>query len=214
MNKIISALAILIASSFANAHNYEVTIENITEGQGFSPPIIAIHKRRYDFLKNGTAASAGVMLLAEDGNPLIWNRELKREQLVVNSTTGQGLTNPGTSRIFTVTAPNGNPNLRISVALMLVTTNDGLTVVESKRLPKNVGDRVEYLGKEYDSGTEFNSELGSTIPLPANNFHVRDFEKAEGFIHRHKGIQGNGDYSPADYGFQNGASKVTIERVK
>ena len=190
---------------------YEVTIHNNTRGQAFSPPIMAIHRRSHGFLKVGTPATAGVMLLAEDGNPAIWQRELEQNSRVHAVTRGAGLTEPGETRTFTIETDRLGP---ISVALMLVTTNDAMTTVVGQRLPARVGQSVTFESIELDAGTEANSETSATIPLPDGNFHVRDFADAEGVIDVYEGFQGRGDYAVEDFGFDGPASTMTITRVE
>ena len=46
---------------------YLVTIENLTEGQPFTPPVLATHRNNTDVFSVGDAASTGIQGVAENG---------------------------------------------------------------------------------------------------------------------------------------------------
>ena len=56
------------AASAPNTRTYTVTITNLTDGQPFTPPLVATHKRPADFFNVGEAASFGIKEIAENGN--------------------------------------------------------------------------------------------------------------------------------------------------
>ncbi|MFV1989559.1 MAG: spondin domain-containing protein, partial [Acidimicrobiales bacterium] len=47
---------------------YEVTITNLTEGQPFTPPLVAVTDKRVRLFKVGRAASPEIREIAENGN--------------------------------------------------------------------------------------------------------------------------------------------------
>jgi hypothetical protein len=65
---------------------------------------------------------------------------------------------------LTVTASEGAKFL--SLASMLICTNDGFTGVDSLRLPRDVGDAVVVRSAGYDAGTEQNTEDFADIVPP------------------------------------------------
>jgi hypothetical protein len=65
---------------------------------------------------------------------------------------------------LTVTASEGAKFL--SLASMLICTNDGFTGVDSLRLPRDVGDAVVVRSAGYDAGTEQNTEDCADIVPP------------------------------------------------
>lgn len=50
---------------------YRVTIENLTTGQPFSPGVAVTHTQAASLFQVGSAASAGIRAIAEDGDPAV-----------------------------------------------------------------------------------------------------------------------------------------------
>jgi len=69
---IIFALLIPMTSAFASGGDqfitYEVTLENLTDNQIFSPPIFITHNRGYRLFHLRGWASEELRLIAEEGN--------------------------------------------------------------------------------------------------------------------------------------------------
>ena len=137
---------------------YLVTVENLTAGQPFTPPVAATHHRRADVFTVGAPASAGVQAVAENGDVPALVAELagssRVDQVVVGDADGPVL--PGHSTSFEITASPGHR--RLSLASMLICSNDGFTGLDTARLPRRSGHSVEYLLAGYDAGTEINTE--------------------------------------------------------
>ncbi len=55
------------------SREYRVTIENLTDGQPFTPPVLVAHSADMDLFEMGEAASTEIAALAENGNgdPLV-----------------------------------------------------------------------------------------------------------------------------------------------
>jgi hypothetical protein len=130
---------------------------------------------------------------------------------VVNS---GGLLNPGrsvTQRVGT----RGNFD-RLSVAAMLIPTNDGFFAVNDAQGP-NGDASITIFSPAYDAGTERNDELCASIPGP--NFSECGGPGGgapgggEGYVHIHAGIHGIGDFAPASRDWRNPAAKITVRRV-
>ena len=49
---------------------YKVTIENLTSGQPFSPPVVATHRSNVRMFRVGRLASPELEAIAEDGNQI------------------------------------------------------------------------------------------------------------------------------------------------
>ena len=105
---------------------YEVTITNLTRGQVFSPPIVIRHSRNFNLFKLGDPASDGLALLAEEGNPEDLIDELNPK---FDYAVADGPVLPGASESVTLKIDKRGRGSLISVAGMLVTTNDAFFAV-------------------------------------------------------------------------------------
>jgi hypothetical protein len=117
-----------------------------------------------------------------------------------------------------------NPHDRLSLATMLICTNDGFLGLDAVKLPKQ-GSEAFFLNG-YDAGREQNTEqsvdlvdpcsaLGPTV-LPGDPDGNEDAAVATipaDVIHHHPNIQGNGELSVAQHGWTDPVAKVTIERL-
>ncbi|MCB0029525.1 MAG: spondin domain-containing protein, partial [Anaerolineales bacterium] len=112
----------------------------------------------------------------------------------------------------------------LSVASMLVCTNDGFTGVDAVHLPHHLGDTVVYYGGSYDAGTEINTEYFGDLVPPCQGLigvtgdpgtGASNPALAEGGVVStpHAGIQGISDLLPAVHGWTDPAVRVTITRV-
>jgi hypothetical protein len=222
----LSAALVLLLSSYAVAGGsslkYEVTITNITKGQILSPAVVASHQPGLDpIFKLGEPASPEFASVAEDAvlDPLISN--LRKNPMVNEVGTLFGVNGPilpGETSSITLDAGDGLRLTRISLAGMLVTTNDGFYGLNAAggNLPGNLGnpDQTEVcLVPTYDAGSERNSESCSYIPGPPCGNHSHDPAPAEGFVHIHSGIHGAGDLDPAEVDWLNPAAKITIRLI-
>ena len=191
---------------------YKVTITNLTRGQVFSPPIVISHNRNFRLFTLGDAASDGLALLAEEGNPeeLIDALNPKFDYAVAD-----GPVLPGASKSIKLEiSKHGRSNL-ISVASMLVTTNDAFFAVRDIWFLGKGKVIVE--AKAYDAGSEWNSEDCDYIPgPPCGNSPAHDPAEPEGYVHIHAGIHGigpNPGVDPAMHDWRNPVAKITIRRI-
>ncbi len=159
------------AASAPNTRTYTVTITNLTDGQPFTPPLVATHKRPADFFDVGSPASYGIKEIAENGNlaPLMDSllASNKVSDVVVAVAGDPPPLMPGASVTFDI---DGGPGAKwLSYASMLICTNDGFTGADGLRLPKTVGETVSATSFAYDAGTEINTEYFGDIvpPCPA-----------------------------------------------
>ena len=213
-----------IPSSASGSHSsrtYEVSIENLTPGQIFTPPIWATHSNRVDFVEVGQPAPYGVKEIAENGNlePLDYAWSLA-EGVRGHGIAPAGPVAGGTSRTFEITAP-GNAK-RLTTISMVVCTNDGFTGLDSHRLPRGLGHSVTVDAMAYDAGTEVNTEALADLVPPCSGGETgtgaSDPDLAEGdVIGAHGGItNGGGDpalLDPAVWDFEQPVARYTITRT-
>jgi hypothetical protein len=200
--------------SYANQSHgrktYAVTITNLTRGQIFSPPIVISHKKNFNLFTLGDPASPEFAALAEDGltDPLV--AILSELPSVFDSKVAGGPIMPGES--VTIEFSTRRHFRYISVAGMLVTTNDAFFAVRNLRVPGWGRAKVEAI--VYDAGSEANSESCDFIPgPPCANPAERDTGGAEGYVHVHAGIHGIGNLDPAEHDWRNPAALITVHPV-
>jgi len=194
---------------------YEVTITNATYGQQFTPLLLVTHRSSLRLFEVGTPASPGLATLAEDGNVGPLRAVLDGEPAVNMTAAGAGLTNPGTTVTLTI---RGHPlRDRLSIAAMLIPTNDAFVALNAVDLPVN--GSATYTARVYDAGSEINDEKCSSIPGP--NFDECGGPggggtpgNGEGYVHVHRGIHGVGNFFPADRTWQNPVAFIRVTRVQ
>lgn len=220
-----SGQASAAAAADEATRSYQVTIENLSGGQPFTPPLAATHRRPADVFTVGEPASLGVREIAENGNLMPLETALNANKHVSGVVIAVGNPPPvlpGGSITFSIDAGPGSKYL--SWVSMLICTNDGFTGVDAVRLPKKVGGVTSLYTAGYDAGSEINTEdfadmvppcppltgvpttdpgTGMSNPLLAEN----------GVIRHHPGIQGGVDLVPAIHGWTDPVGKITIRRV-
>lgn len=166
------SLAVLIGGcSQDNNHKmamYEVTVTNITNNQPLAPVAVIAHDSGYQPWHSGSAASDGLEMLAEGGDPsqLIAEADMDAGVVATAASTG-GPFAPGSAKTITIEAMHGS-ELQLSIATMLVNTNDAFAGVNSLSIgDMAMGDTMSMMAKVYDAGTEANTESAATIPGPA-----------------------------------------------
>jgi hypothetical protein len=194
---------------------YQVTLENMTpatvEGgsQVFSPPLLATHRPGIRMYRVWRYASPELAAIAEEGDTGPMTSLFEASHKTISLVQGDGPVAPGASATYEIQA--GGPFSRLSMAFMLVNTNDGFSGVDRLALP--VSGSVSYYLDAYDAGSEQNTELTSDIPGPCCGRHNSGPDEHER-IKPHPGIQGTGDLDPADWGWDGPVAKLTITRVK
>ncbi|MEJ7810746.1 MAG: spondin domain-containing protein [Gemmatimonadaceae bacterium] len=209
--------------SRSTARAYQVTIQNLTTGQPFSPGVIVTHTKQAVVWRLGAKASEGIRLIAEDGDPAVAVAELTATpgvHAVVNTTDPiHRIGGPGpTSRTFTIEA--GESVHRLSVAVMLICTNDGFTGLDDLELPEGFEPKSRDVAG-YDAGTEQNNQLTRHIvdpcgaigplPLPADGNLRR---ATADVIALHPGIVQREDLRPTLHGWTNPVARITVQRIR
>ena len=189
-------------------HLFEITLTNLTTGepgkggQIFSPPIFATHFKGDSLAPVGQPAVPALVALAENGD-VSGILEIATS-IGANTAVADKVVVPGGS--VTVKLRGNVLNASLTVASMLVSTNDGFIAASNVPLFDETGMPVQMTLElmAYDAGSEDNTELASDIPGPLGLDAEADPEGSNarvptegGVITPHPGIQGVGDVSEA-----------------
>ncbi len=187
---------------------FSVTITNITGGQVITPPVVINHSKDFELFALGSAASAELVTLAEDGITTALTGFLATQTSVFDYTAASAALMPGESVTLMVNAAWGGFNY-ISAVGMLATTNDAFFAIRGVKA-YTFWEKTTY-ADAYDAGSEANSEACEHIPgPPCGNAEVRNTTGAEGYVHVHAGIHGIGDLVAADNDWSNPVAEVII----
>ncbi len=206
-------------SSAQEMVSYSVTIENLTDGQPFTPPVVVAHADQFDLFEMGQAASAEVQAIAENGNndPLV--EMASSSPNVFAHTVGTGPVMPGESATLTIQAPSGS---YLSALFMLICTNDGFSGLDALMLPASGSVTVD--ADAYDAGTEQNTEDFADIVPPCQGLiGVSSGDEGTGMsnpalaeggvISMHAGIEGGTDLTVADHGWTDPVARIMVTTV-
>ena len=213
-------LAVAAASSLAHADDglrFEVTVTNLTRGQQFTPILVAAHRRGVSLFTSGDAASPELATLAEEGDTAPLTSLLSGLPEVKEVVSSSGLLDPGDS--VTITVETGGPFDHLSVAAMLIPTNDGFFAINGVAGPKgNLLLRLD--SPAYDAGSERNDEFCASIPGPGfaecggPGGGGQPQGDEEGYVHIHAGIHGIGDLRPEVRDWRNPVARIVVRRVR
>jgi len=203
----------VLALSFgvsAVAGEFQVTVTNLTRAQQFTPILVVSHRAGVELFELGAPASMELEILAEGGATGPLESLLLGTPGVLDTAVGGGLLDPGDSKTITVdTAGRFN---RVSVASMLIPTNDAFFAVNGVRGP-NGHQEIVLFSPAYDAGSEVNDESCASIPGPVCGGAGDDPAGGEGPVFVHAGIHGVGDLDPAVYDWRNPVARISIVRV-
>ncbi len=217
---LLSSLAIAVvpaaASSGGHSVTYRVTVENISGNQTITPVVAATHNNSFRLFKTGQEASNGIQQLAENGGvPVLAGEVGANPNGASVEVLGSAPIAPGdyVSGLIS-TDPK---HRRISLASMLICTNDGFAGQSSMVLPGGIGNERTYYANSYDAGTEVNTEAYADLVPPCDGLGQTGESNPElaenGVVKRHRGISGSGDLTVADHDWTDPALRITIERV-
>ena len=202
---------------------FEVTVTNITpgsdaaSGQILNGLVVATHNRDFRLFDLGQPSSDELAKVAEDALNADLVAALSANPDVCDVQT-IGIVNPptifpilpGGSASVVVTA-NGSCRF-LSLAAMLVTTNDAFAALNGVRLPRRSST---FLALAYDAGSEANTENCSDIPGPPCG-NINRVGDGEGYVSIHSGIHGVGsplEILPSERDWRNPVAIITIDRV-
>ena len=210
-------LAMAGSSSAQEMTTYNVTIENLTSGQPFTPPVVVAHTSAMDIFETGEAASAEIIAIAENGNndPLV--ALVSGASAVHAFVTGDGPVMPGASATMSIQAPAGS---YLSAVFMLICTNDGFSGLDSMMLPATGSVTVD--ANAYDAGSEQNTEdFADMVPPCQGLVGVSSDDEGTGMsnpalaeggvVTMHAGIQGGADLTVADHGWSGPVARITVD---
>ncbi len=210
---------------------YEVTIENLTDGQPFSPPVAATHGEDLHLFQVDGEASDALAAIAQDGDPIPLFQSVQAMDGVTDAVNvgaplapmgneamvnGMPVTDTATFQIA------AEPGDRLSLATMLICTNDGFLGLDSVELPES--GSMEFELDAYDAGREENTEVSEDLVDPCSALgpvmlegdpdgNVDSGEVATSppeAIADHPGIEGDGELTADDHGWENPVARVTI----
>lgn len=219
LKRLVLVAALLSVSGIAAAAKWQVQITNVTPGQTFTPILTAVHYGSSGVPQVGAAPSAALATLAEGGATGPLGEEIRAARPHgTRIATIDGLLGPGQTA---ETYIRGRPGQRLTLAAMLIPTNDTFVAVGSVFLPIHGEKTVHALA--YDAGSEPNSQNCADMPGPRCGGQPDSPMSAddEGFIHVSNGFHdlgsedgaGNEILTPAHYTWNNPVAIVTIRRV-
>ena len=199
---------------------FEITLTSLTTGppggQIFSPPIFATHTSAANLGMVGQPANPALVTLAETG--AVSGLLALAGAVGANTAVADGLVHPGQS--VTVRLTGNAMNNALTVAAMLVSTNDGFILGSTPLYDEDgmpVSTTLDLIA--FDAGSEENTELASDIPGPtaaleenpgATNARA---PTEDGVIMPHPGVQGIGDLPKAFLGWTEPVATLTITPV-
>jgi len=196
------------------APRFEVTITNITKLQTFTPILVASHKAGVTLFSLGQPASTEMEILAEAGDVAPLTELLESMPEVKEVTNSAANLGPGQSVTLSVASGGGFDHL--SVAAMLIPTNDGFFARKWESAPRG-SRKMSFLSPAYDAGTERNDELCISIPGPGDVCQGEGYnpsrEGAEGYVHIHSAIHGIGDLDESVWDWRNPVAQIAVKRI-
>lgn len=152
------ALSIALVSFQAQASQFTVSVQNLTQGINFTPLLVAAHNADTHLFKAGMAASDSLQAMAEGGAlaGLEADLDIASAQYVANPAAG--LLAPGHTATTTTLDTSASSNQYLSVVAMMLPTNDGFIGLDSYPIPTKSGTYTINING-YDAGTEANDEV-------------------------------------------------------
>ncbi|MEM6581884.1 MAG: spondin domain-containing protein [Pseudomonadota bacterium] len=218
----LAAIGLAFATTSVTAQdlaNYEVTITNITSGQYFTPQLVVTHPVEAIIFRLGRPASTELEILAEAGDTTPLADALAG--VATDVTTIDGLLGPGQRTSVVI---QGDPDSDfLSVAAMLIPTNDTFVALNRVRLP--VAGAIREMVPAYDAGTEVNDQDCANIPGPqcgGAGYSPDPADTDEGFVHISDGIHGEGGINEVGsriigakvYDWRNPVARITVRRMQ
>jgi len=155
-NKTISALILATSSLTVSAQQLEITVTNLTHGMHYTPLIIAAHTADASLYTLGEKASVELQAMAEGGDISGLSTILTSVNADMVANPAAGLLAPAQSVTTMLNTADGN--MYLSIASMLLPTNDAFVGLNGWKIPGEAGT-YKVLLNAYDAGTEANDEM-------------------------------------------------------
>ncbi|WP_335918281.1 spondin domain-containing protein [Shewanella algae] len=196
-------LSTLPMSQLSQAAQLEISINNLTHGNHFTPLLIAAHDGNSHLFQAGEPASSALQKMAEGGDISELQLAVTANNGVIVANPAAGLLAPG-AKVEKVMLDSGALT-HLSLVAMLLPTNDAFVGLDGWEIPSTPGSYTLYLNA-YDAGTEANDEqiTGGGAPgvpgIPAapdgmggqNGTGVMD-DSSNDRVHIHPGLLGDTD---------------------
>lgn len=147
---------IAFASTNAMAQDLTIEITNATQGLHFTPIVTAAHTNENHIFMTGSTATDELQIMAEGGDISGIVTMLANADANIDENPAGGLLAPGMST--TIMLSNDSANTHLSMAAMILPTNDGFVGLDSWEIPTEAGTYTINLNA-YDAGTEANNEV-------------------------------------------------------
>jgi len=197
--------------------SFNVEVTNLSNHQPFAPVAAVLHKSGYNGFSLGAMASDGLELLAEGGDPSAFIAEAAVDNKVINSASGIGIIAPGNNEVIKVQGISPKP--RLSLAGMLVNTNDGFIGLDDVDISElGIGESLLLYANVYDAGTEVNTEAAADVP-GQNGEGMNAARGDRDFIAVHPGVVTAEDglttsALDASHRFNNPGARIVITRLQ
>lgn len=153
--RILTAGLFSLCAANVGAQELNISVTNLTQGFYFTPLIVSSHDENASIFSVASAASSELQALAEGGDISGVSTMLTAASADITENPAVGLLAPATNVEFSLSTSDGN-NL-LSLATMMLPTNDGFVGLDSWPIPSTAGTYVVWLNA-YDAGTEANDE--------------------------------------------------------
>jgi hypothetical protein len=210
----IAAQAAIAGNTTSHETRYSLTITNITHGMLFTPFVAAVHDKSIAFFELGNAPSDELAHIAEAGDIAPQVALLEAASGVSAIATGNGPLFAGDSVTLEIAGSRlFGPRHYLSLAAMMVPTNDTFVALNHVRLPLH--GSVTYYAKSYDAGSEINDESCLHVPGPqcGGEAYSPDSD-GEGFVFPSPATHGEADLGAARYRWSDPVAKVVISRMR
>ncbi|MDJ0711276.1 MAG: spondin domain-containing protein [Woeseiaceae bacterium] len=149
--------ASLAAAPAANATQFSVEIQNLSNAIYYTPFLVAAHPEGTSLFTVGEAASANLQAMAEGGDIAGLVADVNGLGATVVENPAGGLLGPTASTTFDMDT-DGTSNDRLTIVAMLLPTNDAFAGLNAVEIPSEPGTYT-FNVPAYDAGTEANDEI-------------------------------------------------------
>lgn len=195
---------------------WEVTVTNVTNNQVFSPVAAVLHVDGYHPWVLGAPVTIGLEEIAEGGATGTFVNGASADPSVVAVEADAGPLMPGASTTLSLTTNAPGP-LQVSVATMLIRTNDGFTGVDAMDVDGlATGDSRSRLVIAYDAGTEANSETEATLVETGEGFNPERNDSNVATVHTGVVTRDDGlatSFLDASHRWDNPVARISVTRV-